>query len=139
MESGGSRGGSRALEALELTLEARSGRTLEPLESTLESSSAWALESSSSWALEASLEALSLEGTGMGSCGQSVTSSQVVHCMGHAIEGHLKICRIISEYKFSDVMMAMIIMIITWEPTLAETTARLATKQREEYMIDPEE
>ena len=102
MEGRGSRCRCRTLEALELALEARSGRTLEPLEATLESSGGWSLESSSGWSLEssggwalesleASLEALSLEGGGMGSCGESVTSGQVVDCMGHTIEGHLQL------------------------------------------------
>ena len=118
LESRGSR--CRTLEALELALEARSGRTLEPLEATLESSGGWSLESRGCWALEssggwtlessdgwslessggwslesleASLEALSLEGSGMGSCGKSVTSGQVVDCVGHTIERHLQLFR----------------------------------------------
>ena len=93
LESRGSRGNSRALEALELTLEARSSGALEALEAALESSCGWALEARCSLTLEAletSLESLLSQDGSMSSCGKPVSSSKMVHgAHGHPVEGDL--------------------------------------------------
>ena len=93
LESRGSRRGSRALEALELTLEARSSGALEALEAALESSCGWALEARCSLTLEAletSLESLLSQDGGVSSCGKPVSAGKMVHgAHRHPVEGDL--------------------------------------------------